>query len=100
LTLACLASLGCAALRAPVGIPVRAQTRFRTEWRDYLWLPGEKAIAVAGDVEGLYVSGVAHGLASAEAAVREAVARCERRRVDRGIAAACRLYAVGDRLTE
>jgi hypothetical protein len=87
-------------MRTSIGIPLRAKTRFRAEWRDYLTLPEEKAIAVAGDVEGLYVSGVAHGLTSAEAAVREAVARCERRRADRWIAAPCRPYAVGNRLTD
>ena len=89
---------GCAAFRSAAAVPVRAKSRFRVEWRDYQNLPGEKAIAVAGDREGRYVCGIGYGAASTDTAVREALERCEQRRADRRITDACRTYAVGDSL--
>jgi hypothetical protein len=75
---------------------MRTRTRFETEWRDYRKHPREKAFAVAGDLNGLYVSGVAFGHSSAESAVTEALQHCEQRRADRRIIADCRIYATGD----
>lgn len=93
----CLATVACAARAAkPIGIPMRTTTRFEAEWRDYQKYPSEKAFAVAGNLNGLYVSGVAFGYPSKESAKAEALYRCELRRADRRIASACHLYAVGD----
>lgn len=79
-----------------MGIPLRPRTRFESEWRRYLNLPGEKALAIAGDRQGLYVSGHAYGHPSAAAAITEALERCEQRRSDRRVPSQCQLYAVGN----
>jgi hypothetical protein len=93
---ACTGALGCGPLAAPVGLPLSAKTRFRAEWRAYVELPAAKALVVAGDLEGLYVLGLAYGHVAAEPAIAEAFARCERRRADRRLAAPCVAYAIGD----
>jgi hypothetical protein len=89
---------GIAGSGGPMGIRVRARTRFETEWRRYLERPEAKALAVAGDLRGRYVSGIAHGEDSLEAAARRALARCEVRRAERRIVGACRAYAHGDEI--
>jgi len=88
--------VGCVPAGRPIGIPLRHQTRFQSEWKGYLTLPGEKSLAVAGRLDGVYASGHAHGAASMDSAVRDALARCERRRLDRHIPAECETYAVGN----
>jgi hypothetical protein len=63
-------------------------------------LPEAKAIAVAGDLRGHYVSGAAHGEPTADAAAARALARCQERRADRRIGASCRMYAIGNEVVE
>ncbi len=75
---------------------MRTRTRFEIEWRDYQKHPPEKAFAVAGDLNSLYVSGVAFGHPSIESAATEALQYCEQRRADRRITSGCRIYATGD----
>jgi hypothetical protein len=87
---------GCVHLDRPIGIELRAETRFASEWTHYVELPAFKALAVAGDVQGIYVSGLAYGQPDAPSAIDAALDDCEARRRDRRIAATCRLHAAGD----
>jgi hypothetical protein len=89
--------VGCGRTGEPIGIPLRAKTQFQTEWKLYLSLPEEKSLAVAGDLDGVYASGIAQGAVSSEAAIAGALAWCEQRRQDRRITATCETYAVGSR---
>jgi hypothetical protein len=89
--------IGCGRAGKPIGIPLRAKTQFQSEWQQYLSLPGEKALAVAGDLDGVYASGIAQGATSTEAAIAGALAWCEQRRKDRRIGSTCETYAVGSR---
>jgi hypothetical protein len=88
--------MGCVPASRPIGIPLRHKTQFQSEWKDYLTLPGEKSLAVAGNLDGVYVSGHGRGAPSTDSAVREALARCEQRRLDRHIPRECETYAVGN----
>lgn len=95
-----LAAGGC--LRSggtPMGIPLREVTRFEADWGFYLRLRERKALAVAGDLGGIYVSGFAYAYPTQSFANRAALDRCEERRADRGIAAPCGLYAIGNART-
>jgi hypothetical protein len=94
--LCALVTAGCLGSRGAIGVEQRAKSRFESDWRRYLKLPSAKALAVAGDVEGVYVSGVAYAEPSDAAARAHAMERCQRRRLDRRIVAECRPYAVGD----
>jgi len=96
-----LALAGCGALGSqPMGLRVRAKTRFESEWHRYAALPEAKAIAVAGDPHGTYVSGIAEGEPSVAAAAAHALARCRERRADRRIEAPCRMYGVGREIVD
>jgi hypothetical protein len=55
---------------------------------------------VAGNLNGVYVSGFAHAYPLPQLAVDEALDRCEERRADRRIADPCRTYAIGDEIAE
>ncbi len=87
---------GCSRAAKPIGVEMRSVTRFETEWSRYRALEPRKAIAVAGDVTGLHVSGYAFGLPTDQLAVEAALESCEQRRADRRVAAACTIYAVGE----
>jgi hypothetical protein len=65
-------------------------------WREYLDLPVERALALAGDPDSVWVAGAAGARATREEAEQSALATCEVRRKDRRMQAPCRLYAVGD----
>lgn len=90
---ACMMSGG-----TPIGIPVKGVSQFESEWRSYSDHVGFKALAVAGDLAGAYVSGYAYAYPSEEWAIEAALEYCEGRRQDRRIAEPCRLYAVGDEI--
>jgi hypothetical protein len=81
---------------SPIGVPLREATQFESEWRGYQRLTGLKALAVAGDLNGVYVSGFAWAYPIQELANEEALESCEERRGDRGVQDVCQLYAVGD----
>jgi hypothetical protein len=90
---------GCALLGAePMGVPVRHKTRFEAEWQRYEALPEAKAIAVAGDLRGAYVSGIGYGEPTAGAAEARALTRCQERRADRRIEAPCRMHGIGNQV--
>ncbi len=81
---------------SPMGIPLRGTTQFESEWKNYQRLGSLKAIAVAGDLNGVYVSGFAYAYPIQALANDEALENCEERRADRRVADECRLYAIGD----
>lgn len=99
LSLLAFALPGCWLPSHPIGIEMRNKTQFESEWNAYLAMPEPKALAVAGDLDGVYVSGFAADADSEQHARDKAVRDCEDRRVDRRIADPCRTYAVGDRIT-
>ena len=76
-----------------MGQPIPDESRFVKEWSRYRTLAGHKALFVAGDIEGRFIMGYAHGLETPDGAMRQAEDECERRRAARDIEAACRLYA-------
>jgi hypothetical protein len=90
----------CASWGRPIGVPLRSKTRFASEWKDYEELSGFKALAVAGDLGGTYVSGWASEYRHQEEATREALKSCEERRRDRRIVDECRIHAIGDKVLE
>jgi hypothetical protein len=96
LALCVLSLAGCFRSPRPVGVKLREQTRFESEWKGYLRLAPFKSLAVAGDLNGVYVSGFAQLSATRELAVEGALQHCRQRRLDRRIADPCRTYAVGD----
>ena len=68
-------------------------------WRDFLALPAERALAIAGDPRrGRWVTGASGGHATRDRAEVEALSRCRVRRGMRRMQAACVLYAVGDEI--
>ena len=81
---------------SPMGIALREMTQFESEWKNYQRLGSLKALAVAGDLHGVYVSGFAFAYPIQALANDEALENCEERRVDRRIEIECRLYAIGD----
>ena len=86
---------------SPMGIPLREMSQFDSEWKNYQRLRTLKALAVAGDLNGVYVSGFAFAYPVQALANDEALENCEERRADRRVEQECRLYAVGnDRVDE
>lgn len=70
---------------------------FARIWQDYLELPEERALAVAGDLRrNPWVAGVVGGYATREEAEEAALAACRVRRHQRRMQDACQLYASGD----
>jgi hypothetical protein len=68
-------------------------------WRDYLALPAQRAIAIAGNPRrDRWVVGASSGLETRAQAESEALFECQRRRGLRRIQAECVLYAVGDEI--
>jgi hypothetical protein len=65
-------------------------------WREYVKMPDERAFAVAGDPQRLWVGAAAGGYATREMAEDAVVAECTRRRNARRMQEPCRLYAIGD----
>jgi hypothetical protein len=61
-------------------------------------MPDEKAMALAGEPDNVWVAGAVGGRASREDAEAGALAQCRVRRQDRRMRAPCRLYATGDEL--
>lgn len=91
---------GCASWGLPIGMPLRNKTRFESEWCQYKKLKGFKALAVAGNLHGRYVSGWTSDCCEQQKATVDAVNHCEQRRRDRQIADACRVYAIGDEIVQ
>jgi len=82
-----------------IGIKLPRHTRFEAEWRTYRKLPEYKSLAVAGERDGIYVSGVAYDHRHRESAIEAALRYCEERRIDRRIAAPCETVAIDNAAT-
>ena len=95
-----LSVAAAACTRSPIGMPLPETTRFECEWKNYSRLQPNKAIAIAGDRQGVYVAGYAYAQASEVEAVEAALAACEGRRADRRIDAPCRTFAIGQHEVE
>jgi hypothetical protein len=68
-------------------------------WRDFLALPEERALAIAGDPRrDRWVTGASGGHDTRGQAEAEALLQCRMRRGQRRMQAACVLYAVGDEI--
>jgi hypothetical protein len=68
-------------------------------WRDFLALPAERALAIAGDPRrDRWVTAASAGHATRDQAEAEALSECRMRRGMRRMQAACVLYAVGDEI--
>ena len=68
-------------------------------WRDFLALPAERAMAIAGDPRrDRWVAGLSGGHATSSQAEAEALVECRKRRGRRRMQAECVLYAVGDEI--
>jgi sugar phosphate isomerase/epimerase len=68
-------------------------------WRDFLALPAERALAIAGDPRrGRWVTGASGGHATHDQAEAEALAQCQMRRALRRMQAECVLYGVRDEI--
>ena len=68
-------------------------------WRDFLALPAERALAIAGDPRrDRWVTGASGGHDTRDGAEAEALSQCRMRRGMRRMQAACVLYAVGDEI--
>ena len=68
-------------------------------WRDFLALPAERALAIAGDPRrDRWVAGASGGHARRSEAEAEAMRECRVRRRTRRLQAACVLYAVADEI--
>jgi len=65
-------------------------------WREYLALPPERALALAGDPDGLWVAATGSGSPSRVEAEQSALAGCRKQRALRRLQDPCRLYATGD----
>lgn len=87
---------GCRSAATPIGVPLRDRTRWEAEWRTYQRLDDLKALAVAGDIQGQFVTGIATGMETQEDAVKAAMEDCAQRRADRRLADPCRIYAIGN----
>jgi len=87
-----LATVSCASTDAE---PPHGLARL---WRQFLEMPEERAIALAGDPEKRWVVGVSSGQASLEAAEELALAKCMEQRAQQRMQDPCRLYAAGDEI--
>jgi hypothetical protein len=66
-------------------------------WREFLALPEQRALAIAGDPRrDRWVTGASGGHASREEAEESALVECLRRRAQRRMQAPCQIYAVGE----
>jgi len=68
-------------------------------WRDFLKLPQERALAIAGDPRrDRWVTGSSGGHVTRGEAEAAALSECQRRRGVSRLQAVCVLYAVGDEI--
>jgi len=91
---ASLLALGCA-FSPPRDRPHRG---IEALWRDFVALPRERALALAGDPDGLWVAGASGGERSEAAAEESALAVCADKRAARRMQDPCRLYATGEKI--
>ena len=96
-----LALLFCVAL-----LPLACKTSLRegphagiaSFWRDYLEMPPERALAVAGDPDRHWLAAASGGHRSQDEAEETVLIECRARRAARRMQAPCRLYATGSEI--
>lgn len=67
-------------------------------WKQFSALAGERALALSGDPERVWIGAAVGGQASREDAEQAALEACRRRRIAGRLQTPCRLYAVGDEI--
>ncbi len=68
-------------------------------WREYLEMPDQRALAIAGDPRrGRWVTAASGGHATKTAAKEDALRQCRVRRKIRRLQPACVLYALGNQI--
>jgi len=66
-------------------------------WNDYSKLPGQRALAIAGQIrKDRWVAGATGGHASRDDAAAMALSECKRHRAKQRMQAPCQLYAIGN----
>lgn len=92
-------ALGTALLVACASTGARPHPKLEAVWKDYIELPRERALAIAGDPRrGRWLTTASGGQASAAAAEKEAIEQCRIRRHIRRMRAECVIYASGDEI--
>ena len=76
------------------------KSAFERHYERYLSAAHQKAMAIAGDLEGEWTFGYGYRTSSTILAIDRAFEECNRRRKDLSVAAECRLYAVGNEVVE
>jgi hypothetical protein len=97
----CIAVAWMALLLLPACASDRTSTHpdLAAVWRDFVEMPSERAMAIAGDPRrDRWVIGASGGHATRDEATAEALRECQKRRGARRMQAACVLYAVGDEI--
>ena len=75
------------------------QPELMRTWHEFLKLPPERAIAIAGDTRhGPWVTASSGGHETRDEAIAEALMRCQIRREAKRMQAACVLYGVGSEI--
>ena len=93
--------LACAALLSAACAPgsrSASHPGIASLWREYLEMPPERAIALAGDPDHYWVGAAGGGHGSRIEAEESALAECRRLRAARRTGAPCRLYATGEEI--
>ncbi len=67
-------------------------------WRDYLEMPPERALAVAGDPDRHWLGAASGGHLSLDEAEETVLIECRARMASRRMQAECRLYATGSEI--
>ncbi len=81
------------------GVVVSPHPGLKPVWGDYLALPGERALAIAGDPRrNRWVTGSSGGQDTHVQAEADALIQCRTQRRRRRLQAPCVLYAVGNEI--
>lgn len=91
--LASLASIACTEGQAH-----RPHQGLERIFREFTSLPEERALAIAGNPNGLWVAGAAGGEATRRAAEQRALAACASKRAAHRLQVPCVLYASGEEI--
>jgi hypothetical protein len=78
--------------------PLQPHRGIESLWRQFTALPRERALALAGDPNGVWVAGAAGGAATRREAEQLALEQCHARRLERRLQVPCLLYATGEKI--